>query len=423
MSNSSISYTVLLATFSIAVFGITKTEYAVDTFLSSRAALIAVKCYYGSNASNDTCLRMVINDSYPAAMVQATWEEYDDDALFATANKWSRERYAMLAWKVGFAHLIRGQLYQAVRIWKPAISVMPIEDMLLQNGNIAEQKAELSRAEALYLAYVLLHPSADRYELLGDFYLRAGRSVEAAHAFEQGAVLGTKALRSYLQGRAAESKGDFQLATQQYRQAISDDVKGIKAYVRLAKILAFKLGEWHAAIMICQSAVSIAPHDYACYEVLGLAYAWLGDNPSAIAWLEMGIRQVDDRYATAYQSLFHQRIGFLLLKDDRLSEAESHFMEAIKLSPSNAEAYQGLASIYDRKGNLQAAIIAIQKAIDTQLNRGYIVPYTWYVQLAEMLERMGDVQQSLKVYQEALLLAPNDSYIIEREQALRNASK
>jgi len=51
------------------------------------------------------------------------------------------------------------------------------------------------------------------------------------------------------------------------------------------------------------------------------------------------------------------------------------------------------------------------------------VPYTWYVQLAEMLERMGDVQQSLKVYQEALLLAPNDSYIIEREQALRNASK
>jgi len=127
MSNRSISYTVLLATFSIAVFGITKTEYAVETFLSSRAALLTVKCYYGSNTRNDTCLRMAINDSYPAAIVQATWEEYDDDALLATANKWSRERYAMLAWKAGFAQLIRGQLYQAVRIWKPAISVMPID--------------------------------------------------------------------------------------------------------------------------------------------------------------------------------------------------------------------------------------------------------------------------------------------------------
>jgi tetratricopeptide (TPR) repeat protein len=407
-----------------ATLAITQADYIWRQFLVSRSALDVVKCYYGeSGLVNDSCLQPTTSSPYATTMIRAAWTKYSDDALLVTANKWRQGRYAILAWQIGFAQLMAGQLHQAVKTWEPAISVMPIEDVLLQNGNTAEQEAEFSRAEAQYLAYTLLRPSADRYELLGNFYLRAGQPAQAVYAFEQGAILGSTALEAYLQGRADELRGDLQSATRQYRQAISGGVEGIMAHVYLAKILAFRLGEWDAAIMVCQSAVERAPHDYACYEILGLIYARQEDIPSAVAWLESGVRQVDGRYAATYQSLFHQRIGYLLLKDGRLIEAESHFTDAIKLLSSNAEAYQGLASIYSRKGDLQAALVAIQKAIDAQLSRGYVVPHSWYVQLAETLERLGDMQQSLRAYQAALLLAPNDPHIIEREQALRNAGR
>ena len=59
----------------------------------------------------------------------------------------------------------------------------------------------------------------------------------------------------------------------------------------------------------------------------------------------------------------HQNLGVVLLRLDRLSEAEQHMREAIRLQPDEAEAHSGLGAALARQARMAEAIDAYREAV------------------------------------------------------------
>jgi len=332
-------------------------------------------------------------------------------------------KFELLTWQLGLALFDNGDVDDVVQVWRFKLNTVSIEDSLLRQGNKAEISGDLLVAERSYRAYVFLNPIPERFEFLGEFYLRTGRSSEAIEIFRQSQDIANEPMRAYLSGRIAEEEGNYLSAEEAFRRAIASGYEGIAVRVHLAKILAFRLGDWDQAISVCREAITIFPGDYQCYEILSLIYANNGDIQAAIDWLEIGVSSIESRYATTLQSSFQQRIGFLYLEQDQIEQAETHFKLAIALNPNNAEAYYGLAGVFIENNNYESGADILESAIKNRIRTGKNVPYSWYDQLGNAYEQLGDIQSALVAYREALLINPQDPVATERIVILEQETK
>ena len=89
---------------------------------------------------------------------------------------------------------------------------------------------------------------------------------------------------------------------------------------------------------------------------LGFAHISLGQVAEAITSFE-------DSLAAFPTSMAHQNLAVVLLRLDRLSEAEQHMRAAIQLQPDEAEAHSGLGAVLAREGRMADAIVAYHEAI------------------------------------------------------------
>jgi tetratricopeptide (TPR) repeat protein len=93
---------------------------------------------------------------------------------------------------------------------------------------------------------------------------------------------------------------------------------------------------------------------------LGQVYALTGANDQALDCFSKTIA-IDPNYSEYYNDR-----GSLLLKMDRLEEAEADYLRAIELSPPYLEVFTNLGQCYRRMGNLQAAIRYYSRALDLE---------------------------------------------------------
>ena len=89
---------------------------------------------------------------------------------------------------------------------------------------------------------------------------------------------------------------------------------------------------------------------------LGFAYISLGQVAEAITSYEESL-------AAMPTSTAHQNLGLVLLRLDRLNEAETQMRAAIQLQPDDAEAHSGLGAVLARQGRNGEAIAAYREAI------------------------------------------------------------
>ena len=164
---------------------------------------------------------------------------------------------------------------------------------------------------------------------------------------------------------AARTKGDLDLAEEQYRRGmaffwVDDYQKALLYFEKVAKInsrhpKAFyyigccfgELRRLNEAVEAYKQAIHIKP-DYAdAYYNLGVAYAKLGLlNGSVEAYKQATRIKID--YAEAYLNL-----GVAYAKLDRLIEAVQAYKQAIRIKPDYADAYLNLGIAYwflDDKG-------------------------------------------------------------------------
>jgi tetratricopeptide (TPR) repeat protein len=113
---------------------------------------------------------------------------------------------------------------------------------------------------------------------------------------------------------------------------------------------AFQNGDWPMVINIGRQAERLDNRNKDIFNVEALAYAQVGDQPTAIAKFR-GALGIDYNFVTC-----RNNYGVLLDKMGKEREAIGQFEECVKIDHSYAEPYYHLGCIYERQGDLDKAI-------------------------------------------------------------------
>lgn len=130
---------------------------------------------------------------------------------------------------------------------------------------------------------------------------------------------------------------------------------------------------------------------------LGFAHVSLGQVAEAITSYE-------DSLAAAPTGIAHQNLGLVLLRLDRLSEAEQHMRAAIQLQSDDADAYGGLGAVLARSGRNADAIAAYREAIRLRPSLA-----SAHANLGVALASEGQPDQAIASLQQAIALDAEQS--------------
>jgi tetratricopeptide (TPR) repeat protein len=135
----------------------------------------------------------------------------------------------------------------------------------------------------------------------------------------------------------------------------------------------------------------------------------IGEQPAASA----GISDLQAHVRTHPGDLLGRlRLGAALLRDQRPDEAEAHFQEALRMFPEYGEAdspYWFLAQIHRERGDLERAAAALAR-----LNALSESNYAALLQQADLLERLGRLDESASALNEAVLVWPYEMQLHRR---------
>ncbi len=154
---------------------------------------------------------------------------------------------------------------------------------------------------------------------------------------------------------------------------------------------------WQNEITLWSDVLSKNPQSYRAHDNLGIVLLDQDRIKEAISHFSEALRIKHD-YENAYNNL-----GNALLIEGRLNEAISHFSEALRIKPDYADAHYNLGRAIERQGSLDKAIGHYQKAL--RLN-GYLVDA--YINLGNALMRKGNIKDAFVHFSAALQIDPGD---------------
>lgn len=217
-----------------------------------------------------------------------------------------------------------------------------------------------------------------------------------------------QAAEESLKIRGMLDRGDQAGAEKLAQKSVQKRPNDAEAHFLLGKVLLVK-GERKAARQAFEKARSLNP-TYAAYgralaELLDqdAAEAIKGDDPATAiaAWkqcltLKHKPRQTERNLAEAFR-----RLGEVLLRENRRSEAEDAFREAASLLPDNPVPRLDLALLLYQDDRLQEAQKELEDLTATHPNfEDGLIAY------ARLLKRMGEAREAMTSVKRALTLAP-----------------
>lgn len=155
-----------------------------------------------------------------------------------------------------------------------------------------------------------------------------------------------------------------------------------------------KLGDWDDAIVAYALAVGLAPQKALYHAHLGAALRPMGQFNQAITALERA-RELKPNMPGASSAL-----GLACLEAGRLAEAEAALAEAMLQDPSDAKVHEGLAEVYKRRGQPEAAVAAYEAALKLKQDS------TLYNNLAGLCHQLGDYERAVHNFKRAIDLEP-----------------
>ncbi|MGB9643016.1 MAG: tetratricopeptide repeat protein, partial [Candidatus Ratteibacteria bacterium] len=231
------------------------------------------------------------------------------------------------------------------------------------------------------------------------------------------------ARKYYIQGLLYESDGNLEDAFVMYQKALQQDSPNSFLLGKIGKIL-LKEKKFKEAEKAFLKAISFNESDPENFMGLGLTYYYMKSYDNAIKYLEKGLKikefpsyrmilcdlyVLTNQYEKALGSykilieefpsnfLLYFNSGLLLVKMNKMEEAEKYFLESIKLQPAFEKSYVQLASIYLQQNNDENAIEYYKKA--TEISPEDPVPYE---KMVEIYMKQGDWNQVEAVLTKAI---------------------
>lgn len=214
-----------------------------------------------------------------------------------------------------------------------------------------------------------------------------------------------RALTQYIIAQIYENEGSIDKAISGYKEALRLDPENYTICISLASAY-LKKNDIAQAIDYLHLAARINPEAVEAHAVLALLYLLQNKQDLAAQEYELAIKNAsrqDPKNTTLYKSL-----GFLYLKQNRLTDAESVFKMLIQLAPSEAEGYFFLAVISERMNNKKATEEYLKKALQVNPDYAEALNYLGYF----YVEEGRNLAEAEKMIRKALQFDPdNGAYI------------
>ena len=120
---------------------------------------------------------------------------------------------------------------------------------------------------------------------------------------------------------------------------------------------AWEIGDHNSADASYQRALAIGASLPSIAAQLGQRYTEQGRTELAVSVYRQALADHED-------AVIHNSLGAIYGRQNRLDEAETHFLRALALKPDFADARANLASVYGRRGEIDRAIAELELALE-----------------------------------------------------------
>jgi tetratricopeptide (TPR) repeat protein len=198
-------------------------------------------------------------------------------------------------------------------------------------------------------------------------------------------------------GMLFAGRGDYDLAIEDYTQAIRLDTNNSAAYFNRGIAYYFK-SDYDRAITDYTQAIKLDPNDASAYYNRGIAYRNKDDYDRAITDYTQAIK-LDPNDAGAYNNR-----GLAYNNKGDHDRAIADYTQAIRLDPNLAMAYNNRGTAYGKKGDYDRAIADHTQAINLDPNGA-----SRYYNRGNAYNSKGDYDRAIADYNQAIRLDPNNA--------------
>ena len=256
---------------------------------------------------------------------------------------------------------------------------------------------DYARAETLLLEAVQAQPqSPEALRLLGGVFFLQGRPLNAAVAYKKAEALAPLDERSrftLVMSYVALGRRDW--ARPELETLLEASPRN-PLYDYWTARLDYDDGQFEPAVERLRRVVSLDPGFMRAWDNLGLNYDALGRFDDAVRSYEEALRL--NRAADTPSPWPALNLGLLLVKLDRLDEAEARFRESVADDPGFPQAHYQLGLVLDRIGRPEEAIPELEEA--ARLDAGYAEPHFALARLYRRAGNKDQARQALERFQE-----------------------
>jgi serine/threonine protein kinase/tetratricopeptide (TPR) repeat protein len=258
------------------------------------------------------------------------------------------------------AHLCgeTGRVQESIEQYRLVIRTHPKH--IQANRQLGVQLARLSRDDEalryLEIAHKLDPKDPQGSTLIGRLYARKRNYTQAEEAFQSALQLNSDnaGLRAEL-GALYLAQNRENLALQELRKAVDYDPGNREARLRLASLYE-KHGRVDFALGELKEALRFHPEDAVLHRKIGELYLLGKDLDRALTHFE-DVVKLDPLCAE-----MHHKLGQIYLKKDYKQKSLELYRQAVELKKLNPEYREDLAMAYYCQGDVQSAVVELQKA-------------------------------------------------------------
>lgn len=162
-------------------------------------------------------------------------------------------------------------------------------------------------------------------------------------------------------GRLYLQSQNYEKAIHEYDKALALNPQVVEAYNGIG--MAFVMLERYSDAIAAQNKVLTIKPDFAeAHAGLGLAYLMQKKDELALRHYRKAITLSQNK--PKFEEEAHHKIGLILLKQEKYSDAVKSFQTVLALNPNHGDAYHNLGLSYAHQDRIEDALSALQKAVD-----------------------------------------------------------
>ncbi|MBT8088779.1 MAG: tetratricopeptide repeat protein, partial [Gammaproteobacteria bacterium] len=272
---------------------------------------------------------------------------------------------------LGRLYMTTGQWQDAETAYQAALAIDPSSvESLTGLGTIYARQKRLDEAEASLRKAVDIHPGDYRaYNRLGTFLFQSGRFEEAVEQYQYVVGLEPGDMNGYGNlGGAYTILGNFPAAASAYQKAL--EIEPTKSTYSNLGLMHYYLGDMDAAIENLNNAIELQPNDYLAKSNLGDALWIAGRSDEAKREFEKAERLIEAALKVNPNDPFSMMdLAWVRAMLDKHESARDLMDRSRRLAPDDPYAYYYDGMIFLRAGDKEAALDALETAIDKGYSR------------------------------------------------------